>query len=273
MLATRALYASYSGIGQSFVDPGSSILPRVAQVLPKYLQIANAIRDRILHGELADGDELPSERELAGDWRVARPTAAKALAELRRLGLAESRWGAGTFVRAATVAHTADERYRHTIATGRVYDQGEHAEILSAELVDPPDTARQALHLRPGETAIRRHRVTIGADGQPNESSVSWFDAQLADAAPRLLNRDRILEGTTAYVEQTTGRLAYTARDRMSARRATAVEAQALGLTRGSPVLLTEHLVLDRDGRPLEWVESCCPPGYWTPERDYHLRP
>lgn len=248
-------------------------MPRVAQVLPKYLQIANAIRDRILQGELAAGDELPSERELAADWRVARPTAAKALAELRRLGLAESRWGAGTFVRAAEVAHRADERYRRQLATGRVYDQGEHAEIISAEVVDPPGAVRQVLDLGPGETAIRRQRVTIGADGKANEASVSWFDARLAKAAPRLLARERILEGTTAYVEQATGRTAYTARDRMSARRATPAEAQSLGVARGSPVLVTEHLVLDREGRPLEWVESCCPPGYWTPARDYHLRP
>lgn len=248
-------------------------MPRVAQVLPKYLQIANAIRDRILQGELAPGDELPSERELAVDWRVARPTAAKALAELRRLGLAESRWGAGTFVRVPQVAHRADERYQRTLATGRVYDQGEHAEILSSEVVDAPDAVRLALDLGPDEPAIRRHRVTIGTDGQPNESSVSWFDAQLANAAPRLLERERIREGTTAYVEQATGRTAYTARDRMSARRATVAEAQALGIPRGSPVLVTEHLVLDREGRPVEWVESCCPPGYWTPPREYHLRP
>jgi GntR family transcriptional regulator len=247
-------------------------MPRAEQVLPKYLQIANAVRDKILDGTLKAGDEVASERALALDWRVARPTAARALGELRRLGLVESQRGAGTFVRPRAVAHRADERYQRSQAQGAVYGPDEYARILSAEIVDAPSAVRTALQLGEEAKAIRRYRVTLEGE-HPNEASVSWFDAGLANSAPRLLVTERILEGTTAYVEQVTGRPATMAEDRICARRASVEEAEALGLRRGSAVLVTEHLVLDGDGLPLEWAESFAPPDRWTPPRRYRLRP
>src|ERR1700722_639102 len=102
-------------------------IPQTQQVLPKYLQIANAIRDEILAGKLSPGDEVTSERDLATDWRVARPTAARALGELRRLGLVDSVRGAGTFVAAPPLAHRAQERYQNSRARGVVYAATEHA--------------------------------------------------------------------------------------------------------------------------------------------------
>ena len=75
-------------------------MPEIQKVLPKYLQIASHIRDQIVRGDLRPGDEVPSERELAAAWTVARPTAAKALESLRVQGFVESRQGSGTYVRA-----------------------------------------------------------------------------------------------------------------------------------------------------------------------------
>jgi DNA-binding GntR family transcriptional regulator len=236
-------------------------MPRAQQVLPKYLQIANSIRDEIFDGKLRPGDEVRSERELAAEWSVARPTAARALAELRRLGLVDSVRGSGTFVTGAGVAHRAHERFGSF-----------HARIISAEMVPGSSAVTQALGLPDGAELIRRRRVTMEGD-RANETSVSWFDGALADVAPRLVESERIREGTTAYVEQVTGRVAKTGEDRECARRATAEEAELLGIGRNSPVLVTEHRVVDAAGVPLEWAESACPPGRWTPFRQYRFRP
>jgi GntR family transcriptional regulator len=247
-------------------------MPRAQQVLPKYLQIANSIRDQILEGGLRPGDEVSSERELAAAWSVARPTAAKALSELRRLGLVDSRRGAGTFVTGGGVAHRAHERFGSFRERGVVYSPSEYARIVSAEIVPGPTAVTEALGLPDGTELIRRRRVTM-EDDRANETSVSWLEAALADVAPRLLERERIREGTTAYVEQMTGRVATTGEDRECARRATPEEAELLGVGRNSPVLVTEHRVLDAGGVPLECAESACPPGRWTPLRQFRLRP
>lgn len=65
---------------------------------PRYLQIARHYRDQIANGMLRPGDRLPSERRIAAEWQVARPTAARALQMLSSQGVTESRQGLGSYV-------------------------------------------------------------------------------------------------------------------------------------------------------------------------------
>ena len=64
---------------------------------PPYRIVADALRERILAGEYANG-RVPSERALIRRWNVSRTTAAKALATLESEGLVVRRRGAGAFV-------------------------------------------------------------------------------------------------------------------------------------------------------------------------------
>jgi DNA-binding GntR family transcriptional regulator len=68
-----------------------------------YLQIARAIRDRIISGELPVGAQIPSGNQMKQEWGVNRLTGAQAVEELRRARLLVTRPGVGTFV-AATPA-------------------------------------------------------------------------------------------------------------------------------------------------------------------------
>ncbi|MFF3767627.1 TetR/AcrR family transcriptional regulator C-terminal domain-containing protein [Streptomyces sp. NPDC001922] len=65
---------------------------------PPYRRIVDDIRRRILDGDLAPGDRVPSTRRIAADWGVALATATKALTTLRLEGLVEARPRAGTVV-------------------------------------------------------------------------------------------------------------------------------------------------------------------------------
>lgn len=244
-------------------------MPEIQRALPKYLQIANHIRDEILRGDLGPGDEVPSERQIAEDWDVARPTAARALEALRQQGFVESRQGSGTYVRHQIQPHRlARERYSRARETGRIYPPNERARIVAAEQVEAPAHVATALGLEPGAQAVRRQRV-IFADDQPVEISTSWYAATVAAKAPRLLRRERIRPGTLVYVEQATGRQARYARDEMSARLATAEEREVLRLDDPAAVLLVHHLVYDHDDRPLEFAEAIYPPGRWAFDATY----
>lgn len=242
------------------------------RALPKFREIADHYRGRILGGELRPGDEVPSERSLAVEYGVSRPTATRALELLRHQGLVHSVQGSGTYVSDVAVNRRASERYQRARSAGRIYGDGERAEIVAAELVeDVPENVVKALGVPVGEAAIRRRRITL-RDERPIEVSTSWFRADLAGKAPRLLSTERIRSGTLAYVEERSGREAAYARDRMSARAAGSQEAKALALPKpASPVLVVEHTVYDRDDRPLEFVEAIYPPGGWTHEQRYDL--
>lgn len=60
---------------------------------PAYLRLAGMIRSRILERELAAGSALPTETELARQFRVNRSTVREALRNLQSSGLLERRGG------------------------------------------------------------------------------------------------------------------------------------------------------------------------------------
>src|SRR4051794_33132717 len=159
-------------------------MPQLQEALPKYLQVANYYRDQIVSGNLAVGEELPSERQLAVAWGISRPTATRALAALRNQGLVEARQGAGTFVRGQVRFNRgARDRYLRSRDAGRIYGPGERAEIVSAQNALPASWIRAELGLVDGEEALRRERVTF-LDEVPSEVSVSWFHPSVVDDAP-----------------------------------------------------------------------------------------
>lgn len=247
--------------------------PEIQQVRPKYLQVADHIRGQILRGELQPGDEIPSERGIVDEWGVSRPTATRALATLRTEGLVESRQGAGTFVRPQPrLNRRARDRYLRSQDIGRAYTGNEYSEITLAEVAPAPAHVATALLVEAGTETIRRRRVIYDAD-DPVEVSTSWFHQRSGELAPRLLHRERILEGTIAYLESATGRKVGLARDRYTARLAEDSEARALQLDQPQAVLVAHHTSFDVDGAPLEFTEAVFPPGRWVFEDEYPLGP
>jgi GntR family transcriptional regulator len=67
-------------------------------VIPPWQQLADLLRARIQGGELAPGDRLPSIVTLSQEYDLAPVTVRKAITQLQREGLVESRTGWGTFV-------------------------------------------------------------------------------------------------------------------------------------------------------------------------------
>lgn len=66
--------------------------------MPAYIRVYNTLRSRILDGDYAVGDLLPSEPELEKQYLVSRTTVRKAVEMLSREGLVETKQGRGTIV-------------------------------------------------------------------------------------------------------------------------------------------------------------------------------
>ena len=79
---------------------GLEILISNASGLPIYEQITTQIKQKILSGELAAGEALPSIRALAKDLRISVITTKRAYDELEREGLVCTVAGKGCFVAA-----------------------------------------------------------------------------------------------------------------------------------------------------------------------------
>jgi GntR family transcriptional regulator len=223
-------------------------MPAIERPLPPYMQVIAHIRGQIENGELRPGDMVPSDRQIADEYQISRATAQKVLTSLRAEGLVESVPGVGTRVLALTTKlhHTGRDRASAVRRTGRIYSAGEYARILTAEITAPPEEVATALGLETGAPAIRRLRVTYGPGDRALSTSTSWYDAALADSAPRLLEAERIPEGSWAYLEAQTGRRAVYGQDSITARLATTEEIALLQLS--EPAAVKQSITVLRDG-------------------------
>jgi len=70
--------------------------------------VASTLEKRILEGSLKPGDRLPSERELAVELGVSRPSLREAIQKLAAKGLLQTRHGGGTIVTDRLEAHFAE---------------------------------------------------------------------------------------------------------------------------------------------------------------------
>ncbi len=80
---------------------------------PIYRQLRDLVIQRILDGSFAEGEAVPSVRQVATDYRINHLTVGKAYQELVDAGLLEKRRGLGMFVTpGARSALTGDEQQR-----------------------------------------------------------------------------------------------------------------------------------------------------------------
>jgi len=71
-------------------------------------EVVTRLREMIQSGELAPGDRLPPERDLAKLLGVSRPTLRAGIRSLTTVGILQSKQGAGTFVAEAEESPTLD---------------------------------------------------------------------------------------------------------------------------------------------------------------------
>ncbi|MEH6583166.1 MAG: GntR family transcriptional regulator [Halioglobus sp.] len=80
---------------------------------PIYIQLRELVVQRIMDGSFAEGEAIPSVRQVAADYQINHLTVGKAYQELVDTGLLEKRRGLGMFVQSgARVALTDNEQQK-----------------------------------------------------------------------------------------------------------------------------------------------------------------
>lgn len=248
-------------------------MPKTERPDPPYMQVVRHFRDRILTGQLKDGDTLPPIRQLATEHSISPATAAKVINTLVAEGLVVTRPGAGTTVRSHDVLHRSARDHLVTAAeTGRIYPEGNYARILDADVVTAPPLVSAAFDLPAGALVIRRRRTTYSQGHQPLSSSTSWYHGDLVTVAPLLLSTERIIQGTIRYVLETTGRAGrrHHAEVMHCASNASATEARDLGISEGDTIERTRNYFRDDEGTLIEFGESAYLKDIWS---YYHTAP
>jgi GntR family transcriptional regulator len=224
-------------------------------------RIADAVRSLITSGELAPGDKLPSERELARRFSTARNTAREAIRLLTEEGLVTAQHGRGVFVREQQrIIRWGSERYsrrtyRETGLTPfrlEMARQGKTArvEVTSIDHITPPLDVAERLMASPEEPSVLRRCNTYYADDEPLQvvtTYIRWSDAE----GTALLQPSTGPGGIYGRLEER-GHHMTTGQDEILARMARHDEATILNLPPGVPVLEVLHTSLNQDGEPFE---------------------
>ncbi|MBV9139556.1 MAG: GntR family transcriptional regulator [Pseudonocardiales bacterium] len=224
-------------------------------------RIAHAVRALITAGELAPGDKLPSERELAQRFGAARNTAREAIRLLAEEGLVTARHGRGVFVREKQrMVRWGSERYsrrtyRETGLTPfrlEMARQGKtpRVEVTSIEQVTPPFDVAERLKASPEELSTLRRCNIYYADDEPLQVVTTYIRWADAEGTP-LLQPETGPGGIYGRLEER-GYTMTTGRDEIIARMASHTEAHTLQLPPGVPVLDVLHTSLDQRGEPFE---------------------
>lgn len=121
---------------------------------PPYLRIAGHFRSLIDNGELAPGARLPTLREIASSFSVARPTADKALRLLRSEGLVTTAGRGGTMVASDVAPATMVIAVQEPLGI----------EVTDATVTRASESVAADLGIQPGSAVIvvRLDRATPG---------------------------------------------------------------------------------------------------------------
>lgn len=203
----------------------------------KYHRVADRIRAAIQSGELRPGQALPTEKQLAAQYGVSRPTVRAALATLRAEGLIDAQQGRGAFVRLRPATRRLPAPQLSDAVTQSNDRPGAQQHIIEAGPAPARGAVAELLGVEDGHQAFVRRRLITTPEGEPLELSAHYFPIIQKPA-------DRDTHRTASL---------------LSARMPSPTEAATLRVPDGVPLLEVLVASYDADGAPIQVVEALLP--------------
>jgi GntR family transcriptional regulator len=218
---------------------------------PLYVQVHDALAERIAKNVWKAGTAMPNEGDLAREFGVSTGTMRKALDLLESEHLVARVQGRGTFVNDPTTSDFASRFTNLRTSDGERLAR----EVTTAEISVgvASEKEREQLRLRAGDTVCRIRRIgCIGSQPVTVEraSLPAVLFPDLAKTSP--------LPENIAQLAFRFGILLGKAEERILIDAASAEVAEALQVAPGSPTLLLDRVVRSCNGQPVEWRMVWC---------------
>ncbi len=220
--------------------------------LAPYERIARSLRDQIVGGVHAPGEMLPSVREIQAEEGTSKATVEKALRVLKDQNLVETRPGSGLVVVDHTRVNTPRDMFLRTTALAEdIRLPNEKSEYRHVGLNNAPGPVAELLEVPKNSKLVTRARI-IKRSERPIMLATSWFPLEYRELAPKLVESDRIPQGTPKYVAECLGTGLARGHDRITIDVLDQKAALWLGQADGDRVLYIESKVVSTDDRTLE---------------------
>jgi GntR family transcriptional regulator len=206
-------------------------------------RVRSELEARIARGELPQGEQLPTERELSDEFGVSRVTVRRAIASLTADGLVYAIQGRGTFVASSRLAEPPNMllSFHELVASAHVTVGAQPLRVdTRAATLDEADV----FGIAPGAPLFELVRLRT-LDELPVAIDSTTLPLAVDPDLPGLDWSQESLYARLAAV----GHAPVAADYAVEARGADARVAQLLGTSPGSPVLVAESEVSDDSGR------------------------
>lgn len=218
---------------------------------PIYVQIRDALAERIQSGDLRPGSRIPSERALSFEYRTSRMTVRQAIIDLVNRGFLQRRRGSGTYVAEPKITQTvnvllgfSEQMEQKGIIPG--------ARLLELKVVPAHAGIADPLIIAEGELVYRIVRLRTG-NGQPMALEHSFFPLGLCRGLDRFnLERRSIYRILREEYGLTLTRAVQTLEPTV----ADEFESHVLQVPAGSPLMLLERVAFTDDGRAVEYAKD-----------------
>jgi len=214
--------------------------------VPRYHQIAQSLRERMLGGRLTPGTRLDNQRQLAREFGVTLMTLRQALDVLERDGLIARRHGLGTFIASPSVDY--DILLLRTFA-GDLSAQGEDVvtRFLRSTFARADRSVARELGCRPAQRVFVLERLRL-VGGRPMSFQASYLTAALGE---ELSKADLEVTPLRQALSFKLGIEIATARETVSAVPLGGRAARELGCRPGIPSFRSDRISLAADGTPV----------------------
>src|SRR5580700_11965639 len=219
-----------------------------ASRLPLYVQVEDALAERIASGALPAGHQLPSEESLVSEFNVSRTTIRTTIQNLVRRGLVEIRRGKGTFVLQPKITQELTE-LTGFVEDMQVLGRQASARLLDKQIVPASESVARQLAITAGTPVVRIQRVRL-ADTAPLSFDETYLPREIGE---RILENDLETEPIFSLLEQKYDTALVEAEYRLEAVSADATVAGALGISEGSPIFLIERTSYTTEHTPIDY--------------------
>jgi GntR family transcriptional regulator len=222
----------------------------LASPVPLYHQIAAVLRERIADGTYTPDAVIPSEAQLCDEFGVSRATIRQAVGELVEARLVMRGRGRGTRVLPGA-SEMLGQQFRGSLAD--LLAETRRAQAASVEVerdaeLSPRIASLLALEV-PSGTVVRRRRTMNDA---PFAYTLNYLPPDLG----RLLTRKDLQKDSLLWLLIQRGVAVAHATQSIRARACEPGVAEQLGVAPASPVLYVERLVVTKQAKPVELVQS-----------------
>ena len=233
--------------------------------VPRYHQIAEALRARIRDGELQPGARLDNQRQLARTFGVTLMTLRQALEVLEREHLIERRHGLGTFVAAPSIDY---EILKFQRFAGDLLAQGESVDtrLLATRVGLADRRVAEALGLGRRARVFVLERLRL-VGGRPMSLQRSFLPVSMGE---EIVRADLGTTPLRQVLEFKLGITIESARETVSAIRLAEREARELGCRAGVAAFESERVSFAAGGRAVVFDRVFIPGDRFRITRELH---